>query len=507
MIDRRQFLGRGLAAGLAGLTAGPLASRLAAAETDADWSGAFKSALARDPRLLGWRNAGAEALDCAALELRGRLPAALEGTFYRNGPALHERFGQRYRHWFEGDGMLQAFRIGDGRIAHRGRVLRTPKLAREDAAGRRLYHGFYTRISDPEPIRRPDDINVANISVLDHNGDLMALWEGGSASRVDRESLQWTGFKSWGEGLAGLPFTAHPKVEPDGTLWAFGYVIAPKPVLVLYHIGADGGLRKATPVALDAIGMVHDFVVTGRHLVIVHSPYVIDRQQRPDATFLSSHVWKPERGTRVLIVSKDDFEDRRWAQLPAGFGFHHGNGWEEADGTIRFDHCVARAPDLVHDTLSSVMRGELKPATPERYSQFTIRPDGRTDVMETDQDAEFPRIAPSRVGSRNRFVYMLGAGPELGWGFNRLIKRDVDSGAQQVFDYGPGILAEEHIFVPHPDARSEDHGWLLGTFLNYGTGVTGLSVFDARAPQDGPLARGLLPYPLPLGFHGQFSAA
>ena len=43
------------------------------------------------------------------------------------------------------------------------------------------------------------------------------------ASVLDRETLQWQGFKVWGESLEGLPFTAHPKAEPDGTLWAFGY--------------------------------------------------------------------------------------------------------------------------------------------------------------------------------------------------------------------------------------------------------------------------------------------
>ena len=33
-----------------------------------------------------------------------------------------------------------------------------------------------------------------------------------------RKSLEWRGFKVWGESLEGLPFTAHPKVESDGTL-------------------------------------------------------------------------------------------------------------------------------------------------------------------------------------------------------------------------------------------------------------------------------------------------
>ena len=217
---RRRFLHT---AGLAGLA--PLAiPRIAVGA--GDWSHDFARALEANPALLGWRSVETDQLRCDA-RIEGRLPPELQGTFYRNGPAVHERFGLRYRHLFDGDGMVQAFRFDGRGITHRARVLATPKLVRETEAGRRLFSGFATPVEDGAPVRRPDDINTANISVLDHHGELLALWEGGSASVLDRENLQWKGFKVWGEGLEGLPFTAHPKVEPDGTLWAFGYNLAP----------------------------------------------------------------------------------------------------------------------------------------------------------------------------------------------------------------------------------------------------------------------------------------
>ena len=86
----------------------------------------------------------------------------------------------------------------------------------------------------------------------------------GWGSILDRESLEWRGFKIWGESLEGLPFTAHPKVEPDGTLWAFGLNLIPRHALVLYHIGADGSVVKAKGIDPGPIGMVHDFIVTAR---------------------------------------------------------------------------------------------------------------------------------------------------------------------------------------------------------------------------------------------------
>ena len=342
--------------------------------------------------LLGWRSVHADHLQCEA-RIEGRLPVDLRGTLYRNGPAVFERFGTRYRHWFEGDGMVQALRFDGRGVSHRARVLATPKLARETSARRRLFSGFATPIDDGVRATRPDDVNVANTSLLDHHGELLALWEGGSASSIDRETLAWQSFKVWGESLQGLPFTAHPKVEPDGTLWAFGCSFAPAPLLVLYHMTADGTVRKARAVDVGPLGLVHDFVVTARHLVIVIPPLPFEPGS-DDEMMLDAFAWRPELGSRVLVVDKADFDSRRWYQLPAGFGFHHGNGWEDAGGVIRFDHCVASDPTLMTEAMRAVMRGEFTRPSPELYTRYTLHRDGRAEVESTGEEAEFPASPP-----------------------------------------------------------------------------------------------------------------
>ena len=507
--SRRRVLGAGLAAGAAGLThmAAPFTRAIAGAKSVDKWSAEFSARLASNPALLGWRGVASDRLEGTA-RIEGRLPPDLQGTFYRNGPAVHERFGLRYRHWFDGDGMVHAFRFDGAAVTHRGRVLETPKLAREGAAGRRIHDGFGTAVENAASVRGPDDLNPANTSVLDHHGNLLALWEAGSASVLDRETLAWREFKSWGEGLEGVPFTAHPKVEPDGTLWAFGASYLPAERLVLYEIAPDGSLVKAAVVDAGPLGMVHDFVVTERHLVIVLPPLVFNPEALRDGAFLDGFAWRPELGARALVIAKDDFGSRRWYQLAAAFGFHHGNGWEEADGTIRFDHCVAADPTLVTERFRYLMRGEVRPAAPERYTRFTLHPDGRTAVEGTSDWAEFPRVAPAVVGRRNRYVYTLGADEATdGLVLHRLEKRDLERGTRDAFDFGSGVVPEEHIFVPRRDTGPEDDGWLVGTFLDYERGVSRVAVFDARRVGDGPVARAWLDYSFPLGFHGQFSPA
>ena len=113
------------------------------------------------------------------------------------------------------------------------------------------------------------------------------------------------------------------------------------------------------------------------------------------------------------------------------------------------------------------------------------------------------------TAKRNRFVYTVGAasGESIGWRLRQVTKRDLEAGSSDRFDYGPGIIAEEHVFVPGRVPRGEDDGWLIGSFLDYRRGASGVAVFDARRVADGPLARAWLDYPVPLALHGHFAPA
>jgi carotenoid cleavage dioxygenase len=84
---------------------------------------------------------------------------------------------------------------------------------------------------------------------------------------------------------------------------------------------------------------------------------------------------------------------------------------------------------------------------------------------------------------------------------------DVTSGREQRFDFGDGVLVEEHVVVPRPGRSGERDAWLLGTAYDARRDATLLNLFDAARVGDGPIAQAVLPYALPLGFHGNFAAA
>ena len=502
---RRDLLQTLSLAGLLGMSPAQFAQ---AAKLASDWRTAFAKALADDPWLVGWADPGVERFDAPHLEIDGQIPAALRGTFYRNGPGGHERGGARYQHWFDGDGMVQALRFTDDGVSHLGRFVATSKRARESAAKRFLYPAFGTMPPDSEPISSPDAINPANINVVAHGGELLALWEAGSAYRLDPQTLKTLGIKTWRDDLQGMPFSAHPKIEPDGTLWNFGLSLNGGG-LVIYRIDRVGDLQNVAVVPVGDVGMLHDVAISERHLIFLLQPLIFERDRlAAGASFLDSHVWRPERATRVLTVDKDDLSITKWYELPAGFLFHFGNAWEEPSGVIRFDYCRYDDPSLMTETLRDVMRGERLAAPRGHTVVVTLDPvKGMTREDRLPLAVEFPRVDPRVVARRHRNLYSLVATEErrvAGFGFDAVMRRDMESGDVELYRYGDPFLVEEHIVVPHPNATREGSGWVMGTALDVERQISVVSVIDALNLSAGPIMTAKLPYALPLGFHGNF---
>lgn len=508
MLKRRQLLGTAaqglLAAGL------PLAAASAAQAADRD--APRSSAFGRNPwlqPLRGW-NDGRDRL-AEGLRVRGRLPADLRGSLYRNGPGLLERAGQRYAHWFDGDGLVQAWRFeGEGRVRHQARFVQTRKFSLEQQADAFVVPAFGTRVAARVALRGPDDMNTANTSVTVQAGRLYALWEGGSAIELDPHSLHTLGPRVWAPELAGVPFSAHPKREPDGTLWNIG-CFAGK--LVVYQIGPDGRLQRSQLLPLPGAPMVHDFVLTERFLVLLLPPLSIDfgALRAGHASFAGAMRFDASQATRVLVIDKATLVPRRSLELPAQLMFHFGNGWDRGDH-IELDFVSSDPQDFLSGRFSSVLDGEADASRSTPRLQF-LRLDlssGRCSQHERPEGVEFPQVDPRVVGRRHRYLYcpaLSDQAPADGrWGFQAVQRLDLRRDRVERFDFGPQAVVEEHLLVPRPGSRREGEGWLIGTGFDARRQRSFAAVFDAEALSAGPLATVELPYWVPYGFHSHFVA-
>ncbi|MEL7022213.1 MAG: carotenoid oxygenase family protein [Pseudomonadota bacterium] len=499
-MKRRDFLKQGLAAVAATHLPVALASELATSlpTARADWR-------------LGWRSVEASEFSPMSLQIDGKLPDAVRGVLYRNGPAKTERASVRYQHWFDGDGMIQRFVIGDGGIAHEGQFVQTDKFREEEAAGRFLYSAAGTVIHDGKGSRNNDSGNVANTALLPWNDELLALWEGGSAYRVDPETLATIGRKDWRDDLRHMPFSAHPLVDRDGSLWNFGSApyAGRDGSIFIYQIGADGQVRKAQRVATPTASYAHSFLMTDRWLVVYLGAHVFSRGAD---TFVDAFQWTPDVGSRVLLIDKEDLSQQKIIEIPAGFVFHGAHAFDYGDDIIARVSLYADAGVMDSGMIALMASAEnenIEYPTFSRAYLATLRispKQGRAIVENTDTLMEFPGI-DTRFGEESTRVFGVGHEDEThATTSDAIVAVDPETGTVDRYAFGEHHIVEEPLFVPD-ESDQPNAGWLVGTFLDYGREQSGVYVLNASNLSDGPVALARMDRALPLGFHGCFIAS
>ena len=400
---------------------------------------------------------------------------------------------------------MQGFKISDGSLHHSGTIIRTPKFLKEEQADKFLYSAFDMLLEEDLPVTQPNDINVANTSVLPIGDELFALWEGGSALQINPQTLEPIGFKTWGDGLQGVPFSAHPKVDRDGTIWNFGQDVVGNR-LVLYKISPQGKLLSFWVINDVAPGMMHDFCITDNHLVFCATSL---RAVRSSPAFLRRFEWQADAPQQVVILNKADPSIRRNVDFPPGFQFHFGNAYDGADGSLHFTYC-ASSPDFILGTARDVLRGKLQDRQSSTLCEAKIDNEGSITITEhiTNMDGqEFPQYARQKIGLQTQYLYLVARNSNRQPLGSNLVKFDQKQNSKEMYDLGEGTMVEEHLFIPRKNGEKEDDGWLIGTALDFKAQKSLFNIFDAKSLSSGPICQFELDAPMPLGFHGCWVAS
>ena len=453
---------------------------------------------------IDWRVAFADLdADVARAPMRlveGRAPAGLAGSLYRNGPGKFHRPGGSVDHWFDGDGLMRAFRVADGKATLEARFVDTAKRRTDSAAGAVVTPGFGTPTRPGARLAGNDDANAANISVMPVGDELWALWEAGSPIAMDPRDLSTKGVKTLRPDLAQMPFLAHPRSDPGGDIWSLGVSGAKA---IVWRVGRDGALKSADLIDLPAASYIHDFSATRKHLVVILQPWVQDHMVMP---YVDSLSWRPALGTKVLVLDKDDLSRRRVFELPPFFAFHYGAAWEETDGTIRFDGCLSPDPSFAVQEGRELMKGVWTRRTSVDLNLISLHPDGLAELAPTGVAAEFPRTDGRVAGLARRYtVHASGVGE--GPLFHGVSVHDWKTGGSDAFSLGAGHLAEEAVFVPRPGGSAEMDGWLAQPSVNLKAKATELHIYDARRVAQGPICTWRADCVLPVSLHGVFVSA
>ena len=447
------------------------------------------------------------------LALTGEIPASLRGTYYLNGPARFARGDVRYRHWLDGDGMVCALRFDDSGARLTARFVRSAKLAAEEAAGRALYRAFGTAFPGDRLVRGIALESPVNVSVYPWSGTLLAFGEQGIPWELDPETLETRGPYSIGGALNPLsPFGAHPKIDPaTGELFNFGISFsATQPSLNFYRFGADGGLMYRRRLPLEEPRSLHDFCFAGRHAAFYLAPYRLDMASlaQEGKTLLDSLRWEPEKGSRLLVVRKEDGEPVASVPVGSRYVLHGINAYEDGDRLIvdvlELDRPVYDQYDVPG------LFPDVAPGRPVRLV-VDLGTGALLDRHEIAYDLapDFPAIDPELVGRPYEDFWMLGIS-KTGLTGRKFFDQVVHCSwfrpdRVEVWQAPPGCyLGGEPAFAPD---LSGEGGWVICQQFDAGTGQSAFLVFDAFDVARGPVAELALPSPLHLGFHAFFQPA
>ena len=432
------------------------------------------------------------------LVVQGEIPEELNGTLYRNGS--NPQFSPRGRyHWFDGDGMIHAFTLGDGKAHYRNRWVRTERFKLEREAGEALFAGL-SDLSNTD--KRVEGVfpNAANTNIIYHAGKLLALWEGGPPYELDPSTLDTIGLYDFNRKLQGA-MTAHPKVDPKtGELLFFGY--GPFPPYLRYDVAsADGDIIRSSAIDIPVPTMMHDFITTRDHVIFMVFPATL----RPENLTSGSPIrWEPELGTRIGVMPRNGGSaDVVWFETDPCFVFHAMNAYTESNQVIA-DVC-----QFHHVPLFSLEDDSAQTNMPT-LTRWTLDLETKSIKMEQrdDQACEFPRLDERYAGLQYRAAYAAGIKSSSSLsdgGFNMVIHYDHTTGQQRVHDLGSSSYASEPNFVPRSESSAEGEGFLLVGVYRKEEHRSDLVILDAENIEQEPLAIVQLPHRIPYGFHGNWA--
>lgn len=445
--------------------------------------------------------------------LSGNIPDGLRGSLYRNGPARLQRNGQPVGHWFDGDGAVLGVHFTDAGATGVYRYVQTAGWQQETQAGHYIQAGYgmvppgpwWTRLTKPVK-------NAANTSVLALPDKLLALWEGGEPHALNLETLETLGLDDLA-GLAGHPYSAHPKRDPaTGEIFNFGVSAGTKTQLNLYRSDASGTLRQRGSVPLQGLELIHDCVLAGPYLIFCIPPIQFELLPLMARlkSFSEAMTWKPEKGTEIVVCDRTTLEVISRAHTDPWFQWHFGNGYELPDGSVVI-HLVRYSDFQTNQRLKEVASGQVNTIADSMLWQLHLDPQsGQVLDMQQlcDRPCEFPTTQPQDVGQPSRYTYMsvhrqaTDTRTEL---YDAIAQFDHQTGTLTEADMGSSRYPTEPIYAA--DVHQSEQGWILTVVYDGRTDSSEVWIYDADGLDRDPVCRLALPQVIPPGFHGTWKPA
>jgi carotenoid cleavage dioxygenase-like enzyme len=352
-----------------------------------------------------------------------------------------------------------------------------------------------------QSIFSPDFTDNANVNLMQLGERYIAMTETPLPVEFDERTLATLGHPTHAPGQIT---TAHPHHDRD-TNEAINYAahLGRRSQYRVYATGANGEQRIVATAPVKEPAYMHSFGMTERYAILAEFPLVVNplKLATGAASFIDSYRWKPERGTRFLVIDRQNGGIHTTATADPFFSFHHVNAWEEGDDVV-IDLVAYDDASVIDRLFIDRLRSGQAVQERSQLRRYRVSPHAdRADAeLLLDRRIELPRIDYARVNARP-YRHMYATGAHEGQWLDELVKFDVVDRTLKTW-HEPGCYPGEPVFVGRPGRDSEDDGVILSVVFDSSTGRSFLLVLGAESFEE--QARAQVPHHIPFGFHGQF---
>ena len=453
-----------------------------------------------NPYLMGAYAPVFDEINVRDLPVIGEIPKDINGIYVRNGPNQRYTPTSHY-HWFDGDGMLHAIHLENGKASYRNRWVRTDAFKKESEAEAGIWQGVMGNMAGNPRGSTYNLKDTANTAVACFNNKLLTMWYMcGDIYALDPISLETLGKEDFMGSLSSKAM-AHVKIdEYTNEMMFFDYGLK-APYMWYGVVGSEGKLKHFTEVPLPGPRLPHDMAITANYSILMDLPYINDPEALKAGR--SRIVFRDDWPSRFAVIPRYGGKDEiRWFEGKPGYIYHVVNAWEEGDEII-MDTCITTnpAPQKAAKGAIEKLKAYLRlEAVLYRY-RLNLKDGSLKEEALDDRYTEFPMINAQESGRRTRYAYNQSFDISDVLRFDGITKYDTEKRNSQTYKYGKGVFGSESPFIPKPDPTAEDDGYVISFVTNEITDKSEVMIFDAQNVDQGPLARIQLPQRVPLGFH------
>ncbi|KAL1792953.1 hypothetical protein ACET3X_009460 [Alternaria dauci] len=449
--------------------------------------------------------------EIADVMVRGTIPDAFDGTFYRVGQDQVTPFSPD-KTPITGNGIVSAFRIHKGQVDFKVRYVHNDLYKLE----RKQRRSIWEDVASVHPHMKHPCVSAviestSNTNVLYWAGKLLAMGESGPVQVMDPDTLETLEADPFGDQIKTDTFTAHPKIDPHvQELVTYG-VFGDLKGFVSYSIDRQGKVKNEHRIRRTETGLCHDIAMTENWLVF--------------CTWPNSLVWKEGADRPAMtwtligrqpLLWLHDVPTSHWKAQDGSPG-----AWEDADGKIVFEgtwpHTIRwfpfwprkdgqEDPERTEKATIELVRIEIDPSKPDNSKLGD-------PVVLVDIPNEFCRIDERYYNKPYDHIFMcVYSSPTNITAVNdKHIYETLNSAAMlikstgelKVYAPGPECRCQEPVFVPRTPDAPEGDGYVIFAVDRLDVNLTNLVILDTKEFEK-PVAVIELPLRMRAQIHGNW---